>query len=1432
MRRLNYKLAAGLIVGGAVVGAGVHVLHGYQLKRSAGTLLQFAAKAEKSGDVTSALQNLAEYLAFEPDDVDARARYGMLLEQVARTPDDHLAALAAMETTLRRDPERREVRRKAVDVAMEIKRFDDARAHLLILLGRKTPQPEKGASAPTPEDGELELLVGRCFEAARDYAPARAWYEQAIRTDPTLVEAYVACADLLRDRLDQPDAADRLMDAKTVDDGLIAHNPVSVRAFVERGDYRRRLGLPGVEADVKKALELDPEDVTARLLAASWAIDPSNPARSFEAARTHLGVARAKSPDDPRIYQMLSLVETRAGQPDAAAGILREGIEQVREGMDRLQMRWSLVDLLTQQRKTEDARAEIVRLRDEKVTPELARFLDAKTLMVDGRLLDASRELEAVRPTLLKDPALGTELEILLARCYERLGLGDQSAEAYRRAVEQAPRSTDARLGLAARLAQEGRLDEAILECRKADLADPAVQLQLARLLVAQNNALPPAGQDWREVDRLLDQAAQALPDSVEVPIVRAQSLIVRSKIDEARALIVKARDRQPGEVQLWTALAGLESRRTLGAGLAVLDEAERALEDRVELRIARVELIARSDALDRVETLKSIEDEAATLKDEGDQVRLLRSLSAAYRQAGDHAGTVRTLERIAQARPDDLATRVTLFEEAYAVGDREAMRQALERLEALEQSLKLIGGLYGNFARARYLLSARPATGADGTPKPLDRPTLNEARALLAKVVEARPRSGGGWLWLANVDDQLGRIDEALAGYERAIDLGASSPELVRRTAELLRSRNRMAEADAVLQNFAKADPTFGGLADLRRLAADVARRAGDTTRALELERASYAPDSQDAEDHLRHADYLWAADKKPEAGAALRRAVEVGPAEPRVWVVWVSYLVATGDKAGAEAAVAQARDKIAPDRLPLTLARCYQQLGRLDEARAELSRALTDDPDDPETLGLAVDLELSAGRTPEAVQLLKRRLEGLGDDPEEAARIRGVLAQLMAASGSYQEALRARELLGMSRDDQPIRIDEAEPVEQLRTKANVLALQGGHRARLDAIRVLEQIVARHAATPNEQYLLAQLLANESASDPNAWPRYREQMESLLASDSKNATYLAHYIRNLLAHDQAPAAASWLTRLKTAAPADFPTVELEARVLKAQGQADRATALLQGFAQSNPARLGAVALLLEQLGQLEPAEQAYRQVVKASKAPEAVFVLAGFFARHDRVSEALDLCDPAWATCPPEVVSSACVQILFVSSSFDDAQIKRVLGRVEKAAAKAPDRLEFQFDLANLLIFQRKLPEAEAILRKLHAKRPEISGPLNNLAWLLAVQKAKPEEAARLIDDAIQIDGPVADLLDTRAMVHLAANQPEAAIQDLHDAIAVGPGPDKYFHLAQAYQAAGRVDDARDAFREAIDKGLKAEGVHPLERPGYQELLKQAKDG
>jgi Tfp pilus assembly protein PilF len=84
---------------------------------------------------------------------------------------------------------------------------------------------------------------------------------------------------------------------------------------------------------------------------------------------------------------------------------------------------------------------------------------------------------------------------------------------------------------------------------------------------------------------------------------------------------------------------------------------------------------------------------------------------------------------------------------------------------------------------------------------------------------------------------------------------------------------------------------------------------------------------------------------------------------------------------------------------------------------------------------------------------------------------------------------------------------------------------------------------------------------------------------------------------------------------------------------------------------------------------------------------------------------------------------------------------------------------------------------------------------------------------------------------LDTRAMVYLALGQGRLALKDLELAIADGPTAPMYWHLACAYQCTGDRLAMTNPLRKAEALGLKADLLHPLERPKFLALRAELQD-
>jgi tetratricopeptide (TPR) repeat protein len=247
----------------------------------------------------------------------------------------------------------------------------------------------------------------------------------------------------------------------------------------------------------------------------------------------------------------------------------------------------------------------------------------------------------------------------------------------------------------------------------------------------------------------------------------------------------------------------------------------------------------------------------------------------------------------------------------------------------------------------------------------------------------------------------------------------------------------------------------------------------------------------------------------------------------------------------------------------------------------------------------------------------------------------------------------------------------------------------------------------------------------------------------------------------------------------------------------------------------------------LDDIGRPAESEALYRLgVAEMEKTrPETLLDLAAFLAMHNRLGEALDVCEKAADRCPPEKVAAVFVGSLRLGEPTD-ADRKRVQTWLEGALRKNPGSVYLLVARADLLDACGDYEGSVRTYRDLLERNPKNVLALNNLAWLLAVHDRKGDEALKLIDQAIEIIGPVGDLLDTQASVFLVLGQADEAIKKLEEAGHQSETPSRLFHLTQAYEKAGRHDAAKDAWIKATkEMSLKEKSLHPLERADYKKF-------
>ena len=283
---------------------------------------------------------LERYLYYKPDETGALIRFGMLLApDVDQAPPGKILqaqrvlerALVVLGGSKNAPPD---VTRRCIDLELRLAEdprntqlfLQEAQANLLALL---TPgdDPKQKPNLDGPEDkleeqltattgqGRLKWQLGLCLEGMKKYGPAKVCYKAARADDPTLVDAYVRQAHVLRDELkeaapDNIDKADGIMSARLAkgendqiiptgdEDGLIANvgTPESVRDLLDK-DTGGTSEVARIAAEIARVAAEDA--LAAAKLAAAPGRSRSEQARGRQEGRSgRIPESREAPPDD------------------------------------------------------------------------------------------------------------------------------------------------------------------------------------------------------------------------------------------------------------------------------------------------------------------------------------------------------------------------------------------------------------------------------------------------------------------------------------------------------------------------------------------------------------------------------------------------------------------------------------------------------------------------------------------------------------------------------------------------------------------------------------------------------------------------------------------------------------------------------------------------------------------------------------------------------------------------------------------------------------------------------------------------------------------------------------------------------------------------------------------------------------------------------
>ncbi len=1425
--RINYPLLIGLVVGTFVLIGGAYGLYRVQKERNADRLL---VKAEQTEDILERVKLLNQYTSLRPDDLDGEAKLAEAYVVLAEQPDiqrrDLGKILAGLESTVRRQPDRYSIREQLVDLLMKLGDYRSASQHLGQLLNQK------------PKDPELEKQRSTCLfflndDKASDNAFRLVGYDKETG-EFDLSKAIVADEPIIYARLANRLRNDRKEEvALKVINQMVEVNPEDGAALLMRGQYIAPIDKEQRNLDYQAALAIAPDDPSI-VIANSLLLFEED---KYEEAQKLVDACLEDNPGEMMLYRHKAEIERRNGNPEKALEVYDVAVKKVTNERALAEIGFERIKLLIDTKDIKQASRALKRMRSEGIiAPAYVGYLDARIAMAESKWFDAAKKFEKFKGQLSKNRVVATELNAYLALCYEKLGQFEKALDTYNVALQQKTNDPFAIAGRQRMLQQLGRTSK-----------DSKETVQIFSLL-AKEIAKPEEEQDWEEFDLLVDRFAEqrGLEDAMRI-IIEAEVLMKRGKFPESRAKLIEAYKANKENLAVRRAAVKLfASDPEQGAvkALKLLDNIEKDFGDMAILRLDRADLLlAINDESINQQLFELSEDTEEFATDQ--QVLLWSGLAARFQRLRDRESQLICLQKVANLSPSELPTVINLLLMAASANDIQGIEDAQERI------LKIVGSKNDAtwlFSEAHRLLTIYRNQNRD--PEILD-----EAQTLVKRAREARPE----WHKLYELQATIDLINNDGASALKNLDLASSYGRVTAASlfmhVKLLKDAGRFQD---VLTELESSNPSVR-MQLLGREYAESLLRVGRTAEAMATADQLASENQNNSEIQFWYGKFMQQMairnteegserdELLAKAGKAYQKAVEQKPDSSDIWLAVVSHYVATGNAIAAEDAIRDAQINLIEDQNILLFARCYELIGRWMDAESLYKQAI-EDAANKEILArsnrLIARFYLSPSyprkdslerAVPHINTVLRMAVEEELPNTDANVRwARSAATRMLSNTGQYQKLIDAERVLSSNASNGVL------PIQDRILMAEILAPRPEPVSRLKAARLFEEVRQNQTLTLQQELTLGKVYY--ALGD---WRKCRSQMINTLARYNDSPEARITYLEMLLERggpNELNEAVKQLKRLQQIEPDSFRTREMIARVAIKRGRRKDAIATLgsmlpKKFDSLTPEQLNLVkqvAAMLVSFEEYKAALQLFNVAADVGGPIEKV-QRSTFKGSFVDLEEGLDELSALRNEVDEYQIAKSgviCLRNQSKKSLAEPEYFEMVDSWIQRGLRDDPLNAKLLSLSAELFDIRREYPKAMEVYKKLLndelVEGVQRAVVLNNLSYMMALSEgndSSTSEAMEFLHEAVGILGPRSDILDTRAVISIAAQDYSSAIADLDLAVTDKPTASKYFHKAIAHFRAGQTDNAAKAWTKALDFDLKREDVSQLEKGMYDEV-------
>ncbi len=244
-----------------------------------------------------------------------------------------------------------------------------------------------------------------------------------------------------------------------------------------------------------------------------------------------------------------------------------------------------------------------------------------------------------------------------------------------------------------------------------------------------------------------------------------------------------------------------------------------------------------------------------------------------------------------------------------------------------------------------------------------------------------------------------------------------------------------------------------------------------------------------------------------------------------------------------------------------------------------------------------------------------------------------------------------------------------------------------------------------------------------------------------------------------------------------------------------------------------------------ERVGRGDLAIRHYRTV--AERGVEDVAALSIALARHGHADKAVALvADPRW-TVDTSLRAHTAAVIAVSTTGLSPALQATLEPIIQRSVSEAVDDPPLLMAIVAWHTQHQRKTAAIELLDRAVTRHPDNVVAANNLAMLLAEEGRDFQRALRHIDHVLKQTGPVSEFLDTKGWILVQMNRAEDALVWFNRALesSGGAAPTTHLHMAAAYMAVGKRDQARESYQSVQVDRLREDQLHQSEQRAWARL-------